>query len=72
MTSGVNGNQVQFKLSPTYILYMAVRAKLRQLSRPDIAPAERAHRMASGLLNKIGQLVSQSIQVGQTGWSGLG
>ncbi|XP_013410608.1 afadin isoform X2 [Lingula anatina] len=45
LISEVNGANVQFKLSPTYSLYMATRYRISRGYRPDMSPNERAHRL---------------------------
>ena len=58
--SHVNGAQLQFKLSPTYVLYMAVRFRL--VKPPMMPPQER--RMATNrLLDKICDVIHGTIQV---------
>ena len=58
----VNASGTQFKLSPTYTLYLAVRYRLSSVYRPDMTPADRAHKLTS-LVNKIATMVHQAIQV---------
>lgn len=60
--SEVNGGAVQFKLAPTYTLYMATRYRISMAYRPDMSPHERAHRLTS-LVNKVSNMVQQTIQV---------
>ncbi|KAJ8314800.1 hypothetical protein KUTeg_006950 [Tegillarca granosa] len=56
-----NNASVQFKLSPTYILYMAVRYCLSNAYRPDMTPSDRALRITA-LVNKIANMSHQAIQ----------
>jgi afadin len=57
----VNGATVQFKLAPTYTLYMATRYRLSMHYRPDMPPNERMHR-AVGFVNKTAQLTQMTVQ----------
>lgn len=59
--SEVNGSAVQFKLGPTYTLYMATRFRISMAYRPKMSPEERADRLTS-LVNKVSNLVQQTIQ----------
>jgi hypothetical protein len=59
---GVNSSGTQFKLAPTYTLYMAVRYCISGGYRPDMSPHDRAHRV-TGLVKKISHLVHQAVQV---------
>ena len=65
IVSEVNGAAVQFKLAPTYTLYMATRYRISKLYRPDISPQERAHRLTT-LVRKIAIMVQQTVQVCDT------
>ncbi|KAK3576959.1 hypothetical protein CHS0354_005964 [Potamilus streckersoni] len=56
-----NPSATQFKLSPTYTLYMAVRFCLSNMYQPDISPTDRAHKLTS-LVNKIADMANQTIQ----------
>lgn len=62
LITDVNGANVSFKLAPTYTVYMAIRYRLSNMYRPDMSPAERAHRLTS-LINKVASLIQQAIQV---------
>ena len=62
IVSEVHTGAVQFKLAPTYTLYMSARYRLSKLYRPDISSPERDHRLAS-FLNKIASMVHHTIQV---------
>lgn len=59
---GVNPSAIQFKLSPTYIVYLAVRFRLSHAYHPEMSPADRAHNLMN-LVNKVGNNVQRAIQV---------
>lgn len=52
----------QFKLAPTYALYMAARYRASTHYRPDMTPTERAHRLTA-LMNKVSSLIQLVVQV---------
>lgn len=52
----------QFKLAPTYTLYMAARYRASTHYRPEMTPNERAHRLTS-LMNKVSSLIQLVVQV---------
>ncbi|CAN8002103.1 unnamed protein product [Ixodes hexagonus] len=52
---------VQFKLAPTYTLYMACRYRASTHFRPEISPAERAQRLTA-LANHLGVLVRTTVE----------
>lgn len=52
---------VQFKLAPTYTLYMACRYRASTHFRPEISPAERAQRLTA-LANRVGTLVRATVE----------
>ncbi|KAG0411405.1 hypothetical protein HPB47_011467, partial [Ixodes persulcatus] len=52
---------VQFKLAPTYTLYMACRYRASTHFRPEISPAERAQRLTA-LANHLGALVRSTVE----------
>ncbi|XP_038194269.1 LOW QUALITY PROTEIN: afadin [Arvicola amphibius] len=56
-----NSSTVHFKLSPTYVLYMACRYVLSSQHRPDISPAERTHK-AIAAVNKMVSMMEGVIQ----------
>ncbi|KAH3729846.1 hypothetical protein DPMN_055824 [Dreissena polymorpha] len=56
-----NPSQTQFKLSPTYTLYLAIRFRLSSVYRPDLSPSDRAHKLTT-VANKIAQMIHQAIQ----------
>lgn len=60
--SEVNGGAVQFKLAPTYTVYMATRFRISMAYRPKMSPEERADRLTA-LVNKVANHVQQTIQV---------
>ncbi|KAG1681978.1 Afadin [Nymphon striatum] len=51
----------QFKLAPTYALYMAARYRASTHYRPDMTPNERAHRLTA-LMNKVASLIQLVVQ----------
>lgn len=53
---------MHFKLSPTYVLYMACRRALSRQHRPDASPAERTHTVTA-LVNKMVSMMEAVIQV---------
>ncbi|KAM9234355.1 afadin isoform 3-T3 [Dugong dugon] len=56
-----NSSTVHFKLSPTYVLYMACRYVLSNQYRPDISPAERTHKVIA-IVNKMVSTMEGVIQ----------
>ncbi|XP_035296340.1 afadin isoform X13 [Cricetulus griseus] len=56
-----NSSTVHFKLSPTYVLYMACRYVLSSQHRPDISPTERTHK-AIAVVNKMVSMMEGVIQ----------
>ena len=58
--SHVNGAQLQFKLSPTYVLYMAVRFRL---TKPQQQPPQERRATTNRLLDKICDVIHATIQV---------
>ena len=46
---GLNVNNVQFKLAPTYTIYMATRFRASTHYRPELVPEERADRLTAML-----------------------
>lgn len=61
-----NSSTVHFKLSPTYVLYMACRYVLSSQYRPDASPAERTHKVIA-IVNKMVSMMEGVIQV-SGGW----
>lgn len=55
-------NTVQFKLAPTYTLYLAIRHRLSNAYYPDLPPQERALRLTN-FINKISGIMQQAIEV---------
>lgn len=53
----------QFKLAPTYTLYLAARYRASTHYRPELQPTERAHRLTVMLANVAG-MIQRVIQVG--------
>ncbi|XP_066103800.1 afadin isoform X4 [Saccopteryx bilineata] len=56
-----NSSTVHFKLSPTYVLYMACRYVLSSQYRPNISPAERTHKVIA-VVNKMVSMMDGVIQ----------
>ena len=49
ITMGLDVNSVQFKLAPTYTIYMATRFRASTHYRPELIPEERAIRLTQML-----------------------
>ena len=60
--SEVNGAAVNFKLAPTYTLYLAARHVLSSSYRPGLNPVERS-RLITSITKRIATSVQQTIQV---------
>ena len=58
----VNGNSIQFKLAPTYTLYMAVRYRVHKLKHMDMSTNEHSH-WINAFTNKIVNVMQRTIQV---------
>ncbi|XP_051793000.1 LOW QUALITY PROTEIN: afadin [Acanthochromis polyacanthus] len=56
-----NSSTVHFKLSPTYVLYMACRYVLSPSYRPDMSPSERTHKVIA-IVNKMVSMMEGVIQ----------
>ncbi|XP_012590291.1 PREDICTED: afadin [Condylura cristata] len=56
-----NSSTVHFKLSPTYVLYMACRHVLSGQYRPDASPPERTHKVVA-IVNKMVSMMEGVIQ----------
>ncbi|XP_027140438.1 afadin isoform X16 [Larimichthys crocea] len=56
-----NSSTVHFKLSPTYVLYMACRYILSPSYRPDMSPSERTHKVIA-IVNKMVSMMEGVIQ----------
>ncbi|XP_042638192.1 afadin [Orycteropus afer afer] len=56
-----NSSTVHFKLSPTYVLYMACRYVLSSQYRPDLSPTERTHKVIA-IVNKMVSMMEGVIQ----------
>ncbi|XP_043962387.1 afadin isoform X18 [Gambusia affinis] len=56
-----NSSTVHFKLSPTYVLYMACRYVLSPTYRPDMSPSERTHKVIA-IVNKMVSMMEGVIQ----------
>ncbi|XP_078617987.1 afadin-like isoform X15 [Branchiostoma floridae x Branchiostoma japonicum] len=61
--SEVNGAAVQFKLAPTYTLYMAARHRIASDARNVQTAAERLHRLNSMTI-RVASMISRTIQEG--------
>lgn len=60
--SEVNGAAVNFKLAPTYTLYLSARHVLSPSYRSGVNPLERS-RILTGISKKIANSIQQTIQV---------
>lgn len=60
-----NPNSINFKLSPTYVLYMAARYRASTNFRPEIIPQERAHLLAK-FLKKIAAIFLRVVEDNHT------
>ncbi|XP_027458878.1 afadin isoform X16 [Zalophus californianus] len=56
-----NSSTVHFKLSPTYVLYMACRYVLSSQHRPDVSPTERTHKVIA-IVNRMVSMMEGVIQ----------
>ncbi|XP_060907584.1 afadin isoform X8 [Labrus mixtus] len=56
-----NSSTVHFKLSPTYVLYMACRYVMSPTYRPDMSPSERTHKVIA-IVNKMVSMMEGVIQ----------
>ncbi|XP_034554933.1 afadin isoform X10 [Notolabrus celidotus] len=56
-----NSSTVHFKLSPTYVLYMACRYIMSPTYRPDMSPSERTHKVIA-IVNKMVSMMEGVIQ----------
>ena len=62
MIPEVNGAAVQFKLAPTYTLYMALRYRLSRHYQPDMPHKDRQMRITA-LSIKLARLIELTVQV---------
>lgn len=60
ITTDLDPIDVQFKLAPTYTLYMAARFRASTHYRPELSPTERAHRLTE-MLTKVAAMVQNVI-----------
>nr|XP_053644974.1 afadin-like [Cherax quadricarinatus] len=60
ITTDLDPTDVQFKLAPTYTLYMAARFRASTHYRPDLSPTDRAHRLTE-MLTKVAAMVQNVI-----------
>lgn len=65
-----NSSTVHFKLSPTYVLYMACRYVLSPTYRPDMSPSERTHKVIA-IVNKMVSMMEGVIQVSNASFKSL-
>ncbi|XP_069142447.1 uncharacterized protein [Argopecten irradians] len=56
-----NNSGTQFKLAPTYTIYMALRYTLSNNYRPDLSPSDRANKVTI-LVSKVSKMILQAIQ----------
>jgi len=60
--SDINVDALEFKLTPTYVVYMAVRHKLMHAFRPHVDHKQRAHAVAA-LTTKVANTTYLTIEV---------
>ncbi|KAG0725923.1 Afadin [Chionoecetes opilio] len=60
ITTDLDPTDIQFKLAPTYTLYMAARFRASTHYRPDLSPTERAQRLTE-MLTKVAAMVQNVI-----------
>lgn len=60
--TNLDASTVQFKLAPTYTLYMMARFRASTQYHPEITPNERAHRLTA-TLTKVATKIQHVIQV---------
>lgn len=60
--SDINVDALEFKLTPTYVVYMAVRHRLMHGFRPHVDPKQRTHVLAA-LTTKAADTLYQTIEV---------
>ncbi|XP_022256990.1 afadin-like isoform X2 [Limulus polyphemus] len=61
ITTQLDQTRVQFKLAPTYTLYMAARYRASTFFRPECKPEDRAMRLTF-VMNKVSKMIHQVIQ----------
>ena len=64
ITIGLDVNTVQFKLAPTYTIYMATRFRASTHYRPELIPEERAVRLTA-MLDAVADCIFGSVESGQ-------
>lgn len=64
ITVGLDVNAVQFKLAPTYTIYMATRFRASTHYRPELIPEERAVRLTE-MLNAVADCIFGTVETGQ-------
>ncbi len=60
ITVSLEVGRVQFKLAPTYTIYMATRFRASTHYRPELVPEERAVRLTE-MLNNVAEKVRKSV-----------
>jgi afadin len=64
ITVALEVNSIQFKLAPTYTIYMATRFRASTHYRPELIPEERAVRLTE-MLNAVAECVFGTVDAGQ-------
>ncbi|KAK2145409.1 hypothetical protein LSH36_684g01025 [Paralvinella palmiformis] len=59
--SDISGNNIQFKLAPTYTLYMAVRYRVRKLKSMELNASECSH-WINAFTNKVVTIIERTVQ----------
>lgn len=62
VVSEVNGDRVQFKLAPTYTLYMCCRYRISPAYREELSKLQRGDRL-SVTVQKIANMVRSTVEV---------
>ena len=62
VVSEVNGSAVNFKLAPTFTLYMCCRYRLSPKFHPDFPPNKRREKVM-GTANKVANMMWQTVKV---------
>lgn len=57
-----NSTSVQFRMAPTYVVYMLVRSRVLRLSQPDISPGKQSWLIGS-ITSKVAHMAHQRIRV---------
>ena len=64
ITANLEVNAVNFKLAPTYTIYMATRFRASTHYRPELIPEERAVRLTE-MLNAVAECIFGTVEAGQ-------